>query len=132
MNTVNVLLSNNPDFKLVQVIFNSDAMSKTYTYKTLLDFEVNDLAVVFANGQYKVVQVVKVMDFSEFSGNYNLKWIADKVDTSHLEKCEEMEASVTKEVNKLHFEKTREEYNQMLTKTLGEDAVKTIKGLVRL
>ena len=75
-----VLLGEN--VKLVGVKFSG---SKQYAYKTTIDFELGDFAVVVAQGFYKVVSVTQTTDL-QVEDDVDYKWIVDKVDiTSYTE-----------------------------------------------
>ena len=81
------------DYYTVGVIFSSDATSKPYTYKVdnSLDLQVDDLVVVVANDQYKLVKVVKRHETNQvdFASNYVYKYVIDKVDFTRYDELKE-------------------------------------------
>lgn len=132
MNKTNLLLSQNENFKLVEVVFLEQPAVKTYTYKTTLDVAEDDLVVVHAPDGFKVVKVVRVLGLHEFQGNFQIKWLVSKVDLEYYESCKETESNVQKEMNRFEFEKTKKEFNDQLVERLGKDAVTSLKGIVKL
>ncbi len=145
MNNVNLLLSQNSDFKFVGVKFyeqlqrgqmpSLDGLSnKTYHYKTTLDLEVGDKVIVDTpSGELKIVEVVNIKELHELEDDkINYKWIVSKVDLEYYHKCKDTETEVKKQMNKMAFNKQREEYKAQLQERLGPDALITLEGLVKL
>ena len=101
MNTINAILAENPDFKIVAVKFNGG--SKTYHYKTYFDVKAEDKVVVLSpNDGLQIVTAIDVLEPMEFNGSYSLKWlVAGAIDVEHYEKLQAMEREVTEKVNQL-------------------------------
>lgn len=130
---LNLFLAQNEDFKIVKVVFPSS--SKRYTYKTTLNIEAGDKVIVDSpRDGMTVVDVVDVVPGIETDLQYsfNLKWIVQKVDTTHYEQALEMEAKLNTEFNKIKARKARQEMLESVTEQLGKDAVKELTKLVRL
>ncbi len=144
MNNANLLLSQNPNFKFVEVKFREEISknimpsldgesSKSYTYKTTLDVKEDDLVIVHTpSGEYKVVRVVSVKELHDVDNSFEYKWVVSKVDLDYYESCKRTESEIKKAVNRMTFDKQREEYKAQLQERLGKEAVLTLEGLVRL
>lgn len=73
-----------PAIKSVSVVF--DPQGQAYTYKTLLDFQVGDFAVVKVKDEFKVVQVVAFSPQGAFidpKANFQYGWAFQKILTQH-------------------------------------------------
>ncbi len=92
---VNTLLADNENFKFVACTF--PGSTKQYHYKTMLDVQDGDNVIIPANGTFKVVQVVEVIDYMDFDeGEFSYLWVVQIVDSSAYEKALELEAEVVK------------------------------------
>ena len=134
MSDLNLFLAENEDFKIVQVNFTKDA-TKSYHYKTMLNVEEGDFVVVDTpNNGYQVVEVIEVIPGQEceLTFNFNLKWIVQKVETEQYEAAKKMERDAIKVLNKAKYARRRSEMIEDLKDNIGEDAIETVKGLVRL
>ena len=102
MNEVNILLADNENFKFATVVFAPYTGTKTYTYKTMLDIQVDDFVVVDtpSNG-FQVCQVREVLTPMEvdLEVKFSYKWIVQKVDTEQYDKSVALEKSVRAFVN---------------------------------
>lgn len=76
-----------PTIKTVSVSFGGDTV---YTYKTRLDFKLNDFGLVKVRGEFKVVEIKEVHDKPDIinSNTINYKWIFQKVDHDMYEDLE--------------------------------------------
>lgn len=121
MSTTNLILAENPNFKLVEVSF-SDTNTQNYTYKTLFDVAAGDLVVVYARNKFKVVEVVKIKDPYEMdlSATFEYKWITSVVDTVEYERHLELEREINKHINALEFEAKRNQFKAQLQNSLGD------------
>ena len=103
MNEVNVLLADNEDFKFVEVVFAPYTGNSTYTYKTVLDVQEDDFAVVDTPSKgFQVVQIRKLLSPFEvdFDVKFSYKWLVQKVDTSGYEQAVAKEKEILQLVNK--------------------------------
>jgi hypothetical protein len=91
-----VFLAENPNFKYVSCVFAPYTGTKEYTYKTMLPVAVGDYVVVQTpSKEYQVVRIRSVIDPLEFKGiaGIKYKWIMQIVDTTHYDKCVEIESA---------------------------------------
>lgn len=133
MNNLNLLLSENPDFKFVTVTFPGSA--KEYTYKTFFDVEPEDVAVVkTVDGDFKCVTITSVTPAAECDLNFNfpIKWLVQIVDREAYREAKEMEAKLQAELNKVAAKKQRTEAMKALEENLGQETLTSLKGIVRL
>lgn len=134
MSNINILLAENPNFKLVKVKFNPSE-ERTYTYRTFLDLSAEDMVVVNANNQLKVVQVVEVLDPNEVDWsliNFEIKWVVDVVDFTQYRQCIDCTNKIQSTLTKAAGTKLRSEYLATLEAQIGTEAIAEVKGLVRL
>jgi len=112
MSTLNldILLSENKNFKIVKVKF---ATTETlYTYKTLLDIKVDDTVVVQARDALGVAVVKEVLSYAEYfsnKGGYALKWVVQKVDLTNLNKMMSIELDLKKAEQEINLRNIKEE-----------------------
>ena len=132
MNNINLFLAENPNFKLVKVVFPTSA--KPYTYKTFFDVQPEDTVIVKTMDGLKCVEVVEVISGDEANLNFSfeVKWLVDTVNKEGYRKAKEAEAEVQKRLNKIAARKQREDAMLVMQEQLGEEAVNEVKGLVRL
>ncbi len=135
MNEVNLLLSQNPKFKFVEVRFRTGA--KTYTYKTMLDVELEEFVLVPIyqdgdedNAKIKMAKVVSIGEIAHLSSSHNYRWIVQKVDMSHFEHCCEVEENVAKELSKVRAASLRKKLLDNLQEQVGEEGVKLLEASV--
>lgn len=125
MNAINLLLAKNEQFKFVSVVFeiNRDSsVQKKYTYKTILDVKENDLLVVpTAQGTFETVKAVAVNNI--FEGNFDLKWVAAKLDLTHLEEVKAMEDELKSLFAEEEKRKRAEKETAQLEEYLGVEGV---------
>ncbi len=118
MNAINILLAKNEQFKFVTCVFNitqDPALQKHYTYKTLLDLKEGDLVVApTAQGTFETIKVVEANIIYE--GSFDIKWIAAKLDTSHLDECKAME----EEIKQLFVEEQKRKKAEVIKTHLEE------------
>lgn len=137
MNTIDLLLAQNKDFKFVGVNFtsfyndHSQALKtgKTYHYKTTEDFEIGDNAVVDVQGELKIVRVVELDCLLSLSDNISYKWIVSKVDKTEYSRCQEVEKELTYQINTIRVNQLKRECLKEIKEELGAAQV---KKLVRL
>lgn len=129
---INLFLAENPNFSIVKAVFPTS--SKQYTYKTFFEVQAGDTAVVKTQDGLKCVEIVEVTPGNEANLNfgYDLKWLVQVVDKSGYRAAKEAEAEVQKKLNAIAAKQQREAAMKTLADTLGEEAVETVKGLVRL
>lgn len=133
MNPINLLLAKNEKFQFVSVVFNINQnpdMQKTYTYKTLLDLAPGDLVVSpTQQGTFETVRVVAVG--VDYQGTYDIKWIAQKLDTTHLDECKAMET----ELKQLFIDKEKaakqEQQDNFVQDLLGAKGVKKAEQIAK-
>lgn len=131
MNAANLILSENPDFKIVICRFKGTP--KDYRYKTFFDVKEGDLAVVDSPSDGPVVvKVTDVLSPMEFSGDYSLKWLMSVVDVEGYDNLKALDRKVTKTVNQLKHKREREQMMADLQATIGDEGIAAVKGLVRL
>lgn len=136
MKVVDTLLSANKSLKFVKAVFWPNIVSQ-YTYKTYLDFEADDFAVVQVKNEYKVVRIVSVSSFDEIVhdidySKYSIKWIVQRIDFEEFDASVEAEASLLTELKKAKNEAERKAVINSLVEELGQSAVKKLTKLVRL
>lgn len=136
MQLSDTVLSENPDFKFVNVVFAPYTGTKSYSYKTMMtDIEVGDKILVWAkNQELKVVEVVQVLDPLEVDLDPSIKysWVVQKVDNSHYEACMEMEAQLVEKLRKAILRKKKEQLRDDLLNHLTEEERTETTKLVRL
>ena len=127
---VNSMLCQNEAFKFVSCKFATSATQ--YTYKTLLDLKVGDMVLVATNSGMQAVTVTAMLEVDEVDLNaYDYKWVAQKIDISHLEACEAKEAELVKLIRSKQRQHTSD---QAMKALLGDDSEskEEVKRLVRL
>jgi len=136
MQMTDTVLSENPDFKIVNVVFAPYTGSKSYSYKTLMtDLEVGDkVAVWVKNQELKVVEVVSIMDPLEVDLDPNIRyaWVVQKIDTTHFDQCLEMENKLMEKLRVASVRKRRKELRDDVMENLTEDERTEATKLVRL
>jgi uncharacterized protein YbbC (DUF1343 family) len=132
MNEVNILLADKPGFKFVKVVFPPHTGKRSYTYKTLLDINVDDYAVVDtpSNGMQvvKVVDVLQPMEV-DFDVKFSYKWLVQKVDTAAYEELQQTEQEMLAVVNKSKNKRAIAEAKEAILEGMEDE---DIKKLVRL
>jgi hypothetical protein len=134
MKAVDIMLSNNENFKFVACVFAPYTGTRSYSYKTMLDLVVGDYVVVDtpSNG-FQVVEVVGVVVAEDFDGpDIAYKWVVCRVDLEQYKECQQLEAAIHKEI---HKSKSRSVYAALkaeLQSTVGEETVNAIAKLSRL
>lgn len=136
MQMTDTVLSENPDFKIVNVVFAPYTGTKSYSYKTLMtDIEVGDkVAVWVKNSELKVVEVVSIMDPLEVDLDPNIRyaWVVQKIDTTHFDQCLEMENKLMEKLRVASVRKRRKELRNDVLDNLTEDERTEATKLVRL
>lgn len=135
MNLSDTFLTENPKFKFVSIVFAPYTGSKEYTYKTLLDIEVDDFVVVQTpSKEYQCVQVRTVEDPLEVEliSGVHYKWVVQKVDMAHYEECREMEKAVQLKLRKAESRKRQQELRESATEFLTDEERAETTKLVRL
>ena len=133
MNNLNLLLSENPNFKFVTVTFPNS--TKEYTYKTFFDAEPGDTAVVKTNdGNFSCVEIVTVTPAAEcdLSFKFQIKWLVQIVDREAYRQAKDIEAKLQSELNRAAAKKQRDEALHALESELGQAQLTELKRLVRL
>lgn len=131
MNTIDIILSENANFKFVAVQFNGTP--KLYHYKTTLDLVPDDHVIVFTpqNG-YQVVQVIKVVSpFEVPTAQFDYKWVVQKVDTAAYDQAVETEATLSAELRRIEAKRRLNEMREELKQAFG-DEMANLQKLVRL
>lgn len=121
--------------KTVGVIFKGS--EKVYTYKTTIDFEENDLAIVKANGGFKVVKIVEIHKIPQIDMDSGLsyEWIVQKIDDTQYEELNKLEAEFNDHLLELEQKALRANAMTMLVEKLGvksnliESAIKRLNGV---
>lgn len=125
MNHINILLAKNENFKFVSCVFNINQeakLQKTYTYKTLLDVKEGDLVVApTQQGTFETIRIVEVG--VDYQGAFDIKWIAAKLDTAHLDECKAMEEEIKQLFVEEQKRKKAELTKAQLEEYLGADGV---------
>lgn len=132
MQEINLILSENKDFKFVGVKFDENA-HKVYYYKTLLDFEVGDKAIV--DSPYEglvIVDVVEVKSALQVDGNFRYKWIVNKVDLTEYQRLNEQEEKILETLAEYRGSILKKEMYESLKEELGTTKVNQLKKLSRL
>ena len=107
--------------KSVRVTFNSNG--REYTYKTLMDFEVGDLAVVEVSNHFKVVEVVAVDLVPNLSVDSEIeyKWIVQKLDTTDYESCISSEKALSDNLRVLQQRSVVSKARELMAEMLSVD-----------
>lgn len=136
MQMTDTVLSENPDFKIVNVVFAPYTGSKSYSYKTLMtDLEVGDKILVWVkNQELKVVEITSIMDPLEVDLDPNIRyaWVVQKVDTTHFDQCLEMENKLMEKLRVATVRKRRAELRDDVLNNLTESERIEATKLVRL
>ena len=136
MKVIDTLLSANKNLKFVKAVFWPNTVS-AYTYKTYLDAQVDDYAVVQVKNEYKVVKIVAVNSFEEVAHDidykaYGIKWLVQLVDFTEYDQSVESEQMLLAELKKAKDQAARKALISNLVEELGAPAVKKLTKLVRL
>ena len=94
-----------------------------YTYKTRIDFEEGDRAIVFVNGQPKFVVVTEIHEDPEIGpgSKFTYKWIMQKVDTEAYEAASDADNEFEKRYRAEVRRKDRKNIKEQLIETLGKE-----------
>lgn len=144
MNQENIILSQNPDFKFVEVSFQTPEVSvedfmsgrvfdptalakgKTYTYKTLADIKVGDTILVVAPDGIKPVIVVRLPKLNQINPSIKYKWVYSTIDDSHYERGLLMEEKVREILIESETEKLRKELLETIPKVTQNKLLKLV------
>tara|TARA_R110000824_G_C15233132_1_gene679117 strand:- start:32492 stop:33103 length:612 start_codon:yes stop_codon:yes gene_type:complete len=136
MQMTDTVLSENPDFKIVNIVFAPYTSTKSYSYKTLMtDLEVGDkVAVWVKNQELKIVEVVSIMDPLEVDLDPNIRyaWVVQKIDTAHFDECLAMENKLMEKLRIATVRKRRAELREDVMNNLTEEERTEATKLVRL
>lgn len=136
MQMTDTVLSENPDFKIVNIVFAPYTSTKSYSYKTLMtDLEVGDkVAVWVKNQELKIVEVVSIMDPLEVDLDPNIRyaWVVQKIDTTHFDECLAMENKLMEKLRVATVRKRRAELREDVMNNLTEEERTETSKLVRL
>ena len=102
--------------------------NKSYTYKTNIPLEINDLVVVEVKGEYKVVQVVSLDPIPAIETNcdYPLKWIISKVNLENYARLQKHDETCNTAIQKVAAARQRKEMLTALHEDLGEKETKEL------
>lgn len=127
-----ILATQNSDFKFVKVFFPDNTTH--YTYKTLLDFEEGDTAIVLSprSKSFVTVTVEEVLSIDEIDHDRTYKWIVDKVDTTQYEKCVEAEKAMAKEIRAAVQAKRLKDLQEQIAERIGSDKMVNVVKISRL
>lgn len=130
MTEVDLILSENENFRYLLVDFGKD--TGAWTYKTLdTSIEVDDLVLVpverNGNKTTKLATVVEIASFENININIPVKWIIQKVDRSNYDKCLELEAKISERLRKVRAEKLKRDLINNLSEELGEDKLNDLR-----
>lgn len=94
---------------------------KSYTYKTMDTYEVGDYAVVHAQGDYKIVEVVAVHKVPQIDVDSNIKyaWVVQKIDLDAHSQMLEREQEFSEHLLELQQKSVRDNAATMLADKLG-------------
>lgn len=125
---VNLLLSQNPDFKFVAIRFareHTTELSKPYTYKTLYDLKVDDLVIVNTPGEgYKTAVVSDVLDLYDVDlDKYRYKWIVSKVDVEEYDRLNNAENQLISSIRRAKTKQTMNDLREELAESIGKSTV---------
>jgi hypothetical protein len=136
MQMTDTVLSENPDFKFVNIVFAPYTSTKSYTYKTLMtDLEPGDKVLVWVkNTELKAVEVVAILDPLEVDLDPTIKyaWVVQKVDTSHFDQCLAMEQKLMETLRLARVRKIKTQLHHDVIEHLTEDERAVATKLVRL
>ena len=134
MSTVNLVLAQNPNFRLVKVVF--PTATKRYTYKTMIvDVEVGDSLVVYTPAEgLKVVVVESVHKLHEITlrADIHYKWVVQKIDFTDYIKITEAAQEAQRLINESETKKLHDEMLQNLQDQVGTKTLEIITNLVRI
>ena len=107
--------------KSVRVTFNSNG--REYTYKTLMDYLVGDLAVVEVSNHFKVVEYVAVYQVPNLSVDSEIeyKWIVQKLDTTDYESCISSEKALSDNLRVLQQRSVVSKARELMAEMLSVD-----------
>lgn len=127
---INLLLTENENFRFAEVVFNDNIDAKKYSYKTIdTTLEEGDLLVVDANGTFKVVMFVGYSDgIKELASNIYYKWVVQKVDRTHFDKCIEVEKALEATLHQTKRKKLVKESSAELADAVVLKAYKNLKN----
>lgn len=130
MNDVDLILSQNDKFRFVDVCFNGK--ETTYAYKTVLDLVVGDgvlVPVERADGLTASFAIVSAISKRKNTNEKRVnKWVVQKVDFSHYEKCCAAQEAIEEELDSVREKKLMEELLGNLAGEIGEDGIKRLSS----
>jgi hypothetical protein len=131
MNALNLLISKNPNFRFVQVIFKRSP--QVYTYKTMDSSIVEgDLLIVNSpNSGLVIVKTVGVLEPSQVAQDtpYKFKWIVQKICTKTYEENNKTEQLISNVIEKATHKGMVVELTDSLVAAFGKDTFNKIDDL---
>jgi len=135
MNTTNVVSALQENFNTVEIVYRGSNQN-TYTFKTDIPLEVDDLVVVPSVKEHDcdvaIVTKVHATPQIDFNVNYIYKWVMCKIDMEQYNARMEKEESLQQELMRLEFTKAKESVTSMLKEqmNLTDDEFKMLAGKV--
>lgn len=123
----NLLLSDNPNFRIVEIQFDKYT-DRNYYYKTFdASLQAEQRIIVDAPSTgLTAVTIISVMTYDEYVERMGdrkaLKWVVGTIDTTKYEQCKELEAKMTKVITDGERRKARAAVMDELTLSLTDDA----------
>lgn len=129
MNTDYIQTVTDETIKTVSAVFEyEDIMAKRYTYKTRLDFEEGDMAVVNTPHGLSIVEIVEIHDEPEIDPDsvIDFKWIVQKVDIDAIEQAEADDKAFAKKCRERIRANHRKQARVALDGLLGEGFIEEV------
>lgn len=155
MQKVNLILSHDERFNFIGVVFDRDGQIQTnhkgqvrggaevpfadtgnrkvYYYKTVDEtFKPGDTCIVNTPSTGYCVALVVEVDAINRVGDYQYKWVVQKIDDTAYLEHNKIEEQVIEKINEVERSKIRKEFKEQMVLAIGEDGVKEINKLVKL
>lgn len=133
MNEVNLVMAQNPKFKFVNVVFETNREllkhNKKYSYKTMLDLKEGELVVVKVGEDFKCVTVVEEDVTAQCIANETRewRWVVCRVDTTDYCNNLDVENKVTRAVAEVKVNNLVREAKIALEEQLGDGAKEVLR-----
>lgn len=120
------------DYYTVGVVFSNEPTSKQYTYKVdkSMELKEEDLVVILADGQFKIVRVrsIHAEPNIDFSSNVDYKYIVDKVDLTVYNKLQARSKEIKKTLDESKRRTLKKTLTEQFAEGLGKDDVKALEN----
>jgi len=118
------------DYYTVGVVFSNETLAKQYTYKVdnKIELEAEDLVVILADTQFKIVRVRIVHDEPNinFASSVSYKYIVDKVDLTIYNELNKRSKQIKKTLDESKRRTLKKTMVENFKEGLGNDDIKAL------